>query len=78
MFYFPSVFGSVQKGKAIWKYHRASGYVVWTMILGNCILGTQSTWFLMQWDITSVWVLLGILALLGVFTRVRFNKMKFV
>jgi hypothetical protein len=76
MFYFTKVFGSVSKGKAIWKYHRASGYFVWTLILVNSVLGTQSTWFIGVWDNTWIWVVLAILAFAGVATRIRFAKMK--
>lgn len=78
MFYFPQVFGSVEKGKRIWKYHRLSGYLVWSLILVNCILGTQSTWFLGVWDMTWVWIVLGVIAFLGVVSRIRLSKMKFV
>jgi hypothetical protein len=77
MFYFPQVFGSVAKGKAVWKYHRASGYVVWSLVLVNCVLGTQSDWFLGVWNITWVWVTFAVLAFLGVVSRIRLSKMKF-
>ena len=76
MFYIPQVFGSVAKGKAIWKYHRASGYIVWTLVLVNSVLGTQSTWFLGVWDNTWIWVVLAILAFVGLASRARFEKMK--
>jgi len=76
MFYFPQVFGSVEKGKSIWKYHRASGYVVWTLVLVNCVLGTQSTWFIEVWNNTWVWVMLAIIAFFGLVSRVRLSKMK--
>ena len=76
MFYFPAVFGSVEKGKSIWKYHRASGYIVWTLILINCVLGTQSTWFTGVWDNTWIWVTLAIIAFLGMASRIRLSKMK--
>jgi hypothetical protein len=77
MFYFPQVFGSVAKGKAVWKYHRASGYVVWSLVLVNCVLGTQSDWFQGVWNITWVWVTFAVLAFLGVVSRIRLSKMKF-
>jgi len=76
MFYFPQVFGSVAKGKAIWKYHRASGYIVWALVLVNCVLGTQSTWFLGWWNITWIWVVFAIIASVGVVSRIRLSKMK--
>ena len=78
MFYIPCVFGSVEKGKAIWKYHRASGYLVWTLVLVNCVLGTQSEWFIGVWDNTWVWVVLALLAFIGVISRVSLSKMKLV
>lgn len=78
MFYLPTkIFGSVERGKAIYKYHRASGYVVWTLVLVNCVLGTQSTWFTEVWDNTWVWVVLAMLAFLSMVSRIRPNKMKF-
>jgi len=78
MFYFPRVFGSVQKGKAVWKYHRVSGYLVWTLVLVNSILGTQSTWFISVWNNTWVWIVLGLTAFAGVISRMRPSKMKFL
>jgi len=76
MFYTPQVFGSVARGKAIWKYHRASGYIVWTLILINSVLGTQSDWFLGVWNNTWVWVVLAIIAFLGMVSRIRLSKIK--
>ena len=76
MFYFPHLFGSIEKGKSLYKYHRLSGYIVWSLILVNCVLGTQSTWFLGVWDMTWVWVVLAMLAALGVVSRIRVSKMK--
>jgi hypothetical protein len=78
MFYFPHTFGSIDKAKRIYKYHRLSGYLVWSLILVNCILGTQSTWFLGVWDNTWVWVVFGVVAFMGVVSRVRLSKMKFL
>ena len=77
MFYFPAqVWGSVERGKAIWKYHRATGYVVWTLVLLNCVIGTQSTWFLGVWNNTWMWVVFAILAFIGMISRIRLSKMK--
>jgi len=76
MFYFPTTFGTLEKAKSLYKYHRLSGYIVWSLVLVNCILGTQSTWFLGVWDNTWVWVVLGVLAVLGVGSRIRGTKMR--
>jgi hypothetical protein len=78
MFYFPRAFGSVQRGKAVFKYHRASGYLVWMLVLVNSILGTQSSWFTDVWRNTWVWILLGVITLAGVVSRVRLSKMKLI
>lgn len=76
MFYFPRLFGSIEKGKSLYKYHRLSGYIIWSLVLVNCVLGTQSTWFLGVWDMTWVWVVLAMLAVVGVGSRIRVGKMK--
>lgn len=77
MFYFPAqVWGSVEKGKAVWKYHRASGYFVWSLVLVSCVLGTQSNWSLRVWNNRLVWVIFGALVFIGMISRVQLSKMK--
>jgi hypothetical protein len=51
--------------------------VVWSLVLVNCVLGTQSDWFLGVWNMTWVWVTFAVLAFLGVVSRIRLSKMKF-
>jgi hypothetical protein len=78
MFYVPQVFGSVARGKAIWKYHRASGYIVWTLVLVNSVLGMRSKWFIRVWDNTWIWVVFAALAFVGMVRGIRLEKMKII
>jgi hypothetical protein len=76
-FYVPNqVFGSVEKGKAIYKYHRMSGYFILVMALATICAATQTTF---NADVLHIklWAVIvaGILVLVGVIPRIKKNKM---
>jgi len=76
-FYIPNqVFGSVEKGKAIYKYHRMSGYVILVMALATICAATQTTF---NADVLHIklWAVIvaGILVLIGIIPRIKKSKM---
>ena len=76
-FYVPNqVFGSVEKGKVIYKYHRMSGYVILVMALATICAATQTPFNTSVLHI-KLWAVIvaGILVLVGVIPRIKKNKM---
>jgi cytochrome b-561 domain containing protein 2 len=71
----PSLFGGVARAKAIWKYHRISGYLLLPfMFLTAHLAGAWSTWVVMNTsyaDRVITYTILPIVILVGVFVRVR-------
>ena len=76
MLVFPSALGGVRQAKAMYKYHRMSGYfglfLIWLTALG----GTQANWTVEQFDHVWVWLLAISLVAIGVGFRVSPTKMK--
>uniref|UniRef100_A0A1D1XQU1 Cytochrome b561 n=1 Tax=Anthurium amnicola TaxID=1678845 RepID=A0A1D1XQU1_9ARAE len=76
MLVFPSALGGVRQARAMYKYHRMSGYfglfLIWLTALG----GTQASWTLSQFDHVWVWLLAVSLVAVGVGLRTRASKMK--
>ena len=75
-YYFPSIFGSIDKAKAVYKYHRVSGYAVYTLLLTTALLGTQTPWAQNAADMLWPYLLLLILGFVGVVMGVRGKKIK--
>jgi cytochrome b561-like protein len=69
------VFGSVDNGKKIYKYHRVFGYVLLVLELGTVVAATQTDFNLTDLHI-PLWSVLvsAILVLLGVGSRIRKSK----
>lgn len=76
MLVFPSALGGVRQAKAMYKYHRLSGYLGLFLIWLTALGGTQASWTLSQFDHVWVWLLAISLVAIGVGFRVRINKMK--
>lgn len=70
------VLGSVDKGKKIYKYHRASGYALLVLEMGTVTAATQTTFNLSALHI-PLWgvVVTSILVLAGVGARVKKHKL---
>ncbi|KAI9903223.1 hypothetical protein N3K66_002575 [Trichothecium roseum] len=74
----PGLYGGVDNAKAIWKYHRVSGYVI--LIL---LLVTASTAMTTDYNINvlkvKLWatILLSILILVGILPRIQKQKLGF-
>lgn len=78
-YYVPQLYGSVDKAKSIYKWHRLSGYVILTLILATIAAATQTTYNLNVLDI-KLWAVLvtAVLILAGVLPRVKKAKLGLV
>ncbi|EEH08641.1 conserved hypothetical protein [Histoplasma capsulatum G186AR] len=77
-YFFPVIiFGSVDNGKKIYKYHRVSGYVVFVLELATVAAATQTDYNKSTLHI-QLWAVLvaSVLVLGGVGARVKRQKMK--
>lgn len=69
--------GGENKGKALWKYHRASGYVLIVLFLVTAALGVvETTWSKKNSSATSKLLVLVGLGLAGVSLGLRVQKSK--
>ncbi|KAG5301499.1 cytochrome b561 [Histoplasma ohiense] len=77
-YFFPAIiFGSVDDGKKIYKYHRVSGYVVFVLELATVAAATQTDYNKSTLHI-QLWAVLvaSVLVLGGVGARIKRQKMK--
>lgn len=74
----PSLYGGEQKAKAIWKYHRYSGYGILVLLLATVCSATKTDYNNNVLKI-KLWatLLLSILILVGVFPRIQKQKLGF-
>jgi hypothetical protein len=76
----PGLFGGVNKAKALWKYHRLSGYVALMLAWATAEYGIQSDYIVKEvlpsWGI-AVAAISGALVILGVGGRIRPEKLGF-
>ena len=78
-FYMPEqIFGSVDKGKALYKYHRVMGYLILLMTLATICAATQTT-FNKNVLKMRLWAVLvaSVLVLIGVVPRVKLSKLPY-
>lgn len=75
-FYTPGVFGSVDKAKSLYKYHRSSGYIIITLALVTICLATQ-TGFNKNVLHMRLWAVIvaSVLVLVGVLPRIKKHKL---
>ncbi len=78
-FYIPKqVFGSVEKGKAVYKYHRMSGYAILLLGLATVCAATQTDY---NKDVLGIqlWAVIvaGVLVIAGVGSRIKKQKVGF-
>lgn len=75
-YFVPSVFGSEDKAKSIYKYHRWAGYAVLALMFGTVNAATQTTYNLTTLHIEWKAILLAtILVILGVAPRIHKQKL---
>lgn len=75
-YYTPSLYGGVDQAKAIYKYHRVSGYVISTLGLATVCASSWTTYNLnvghfQHWAI----ILASVLVLVGIVPRIKLSKL---
>ena len=75
-YYAPALYGGEENAKAVYKYHRMSGYVVLTLGLATVCAATQTTYNKMALGI-RLWVVLvaSVLVLAGILPRIKLQKL---
>jgi hypothetical protein len=72
----PAAFGGEQNAKSVWKYHRASGYVLYLLVLGTIVSATLTPYNTGVLGIkTWAVVVAGLLMIVGVYPRVKLTKL---
>ena len=74
-FFVPKLYGSVDKAKAIYKYHRLSGYMILILSLATVAASTQ-TYFAKNILHLKLWAVLlaSVIAVAGIVPRIRLSK----
>ena len=75
-YFVPSLYGSVDKAKSIYKWHRLSGYIVLTLMLATITAATQTTYNKNVLNI-KLWAILfsAALILIGIIPRIKKQKL---
>jgi len=75
-YFVPQLYGSVDKAKSIYKWHRISGYVILCFLLATVIAATQTTYNLNTLDI-KLWavIIASLLVLIGILPRIKKQKL---
>jgi len=75
-YFVPQLYGGVENAKKIWKYHRASGYVVFTLMLATVAAATQ-TGFNKNVLHMQLWAIIvaSVLTLAGILPRIKKQKL---
>ncbi|KII88731.1 hypothetical protein PLICRDRAFT_41950 [Plicaturopsis crispa FD-325 SS-3] len=76
-----AAFGGGAKAKALWKYHRLSGYVLFAFLLLTAhVAGAWSTWMIISTAYATrlvAYTIAPLVILVALYSRVRTSKMKF-
>lgn len=77
-YYFPAIYGGVDKAKRVYKWHRAVGYVLSLLVLVTATYGTQTPWFSGKMEGVGVWlwIVLDVLVVAGLYARIKPHKLK--
>lgn len=72
----PRLYGGTEKAKALYKWHRLSGYVILTLLLSTVAAATQTDFNKTTLDI-KLWAVLisAVLILIGVVPRIKKQKL---
>ncbi|KAK6346982.1 hypothetical protein TWF696_007075 [Orbilia brochopaga] len=77
-FYTPGVFGSIERAKSIYKYHRIAGYIIHLLLFATLLAATKTDFALGPLRLKTWKIALGIFFIVvGVFPRVRKEKLGF-
>lgn len=77
MAFLPRAFGSVDKAKSVWKYHRIFGYVLLVFVWITAQLGVRADYIYNNlWSKHLIWLHWVALVLVfgGIIYRIRFTK----
>jgi len=77
-YYTPSLYGSVDNAKAVYKYHRMSGYVLLILSFATVAAATQTGFNKMSLHI-RLWAMIvaSVITLIGVLPRIKKGKLGF-
>lgn len=75
-YFAPKLYGSVDKAKSLYKWHRISGYVILVLLLATVIAATQTdysktTLHLKIWAV----IITSLLVLIGILPRIKKQKL---
>jgi len=75
-YFVPKIYGGESKAKALYKWHRLSGYVLLVLLLATVLAATQTTYIKNVIHI-KFWAIFisGILVLIGVLPRIKKQKL---
>ena len=75
-YFVPQLYGGVDNAKKVYKYHRASGYVILTLSLATVCAATQTTFNtgVLQIQLWAV-IVVSVLTLAGILPRVKKQKL---
>jgi len=75
-YFVPSLYGSVDKAKSIYKYHRVAGYTIFTLVLATICAATQTSYNKSTFDI-KLWatIVLSVIILAGIVPRIKKQKL---
>jgi cytochrome b561 len=77
-YFVPQLYGGVENAKKVWKYHRASGYVVFVLMLLTVAAATKTTYnknvlHIQLWAV----IVAAIIILAGIVPRIKKQKLGF-
>ena len=78
-YFVPKLYGSVDKAKSLYKWHRISGYVILVLLLSTVAAATQTDYNKTTLDI-KLWAVIisALLVLIGVVPRIKKQKLGLV
>jgi hypothetical protein len=73
----PTIFGGVSQAKALWKYHRVSGYTFLILVWTTTLIGVHAAYFIVKFPAPSLlwlhWLAL-VMVMIGIIFRVDIGK----
>jgi hypothetical protein len=77
-YFFPQVYGSVDRAKSVYKYHRISGYVIIALLCATVCAATWTDYNLAELQIHHWSVIVAsVILLASLYARVRKEKLGF-
>jgi uncharacterized membrane protein len=77
-YFVPQLYGGIDNAKKVWKYHRISGYIVFTFAFATVSAATQTFYNKVVLDI-KLWAVIvaSIITLAGILARIKKEKLGF-